>query len=462
MSFLAQFNDERRTMADALLSASSPHRWKQIIAPRIKAALEVGYCFKWIKQLEINPGIHSGLLIGSTLNDLLSDNEGKDKSAVDLEKPMSQPAQFHPVFDALKSRKNKSVETHVRKKTELFTNSETKDFSRSDCDVKTDPETIQSDQIRQVYTQQKTASVTSLQQWTNDASEQGKKVVKGNDKKLPLAGENSPRAPVKSINKKQNKYPAPQVLGKNKHQVRWHRQINRQIIKVLGCMNPKETGFKNKNASVLTNLTESDMSVWDRQLCQDSESSKRISIETLSAMQKPIYGEIQYESTTVERHFSNRKNEIETLSISERNIDTSSSSARNKELSLQQQLLNKEKSRQQIQNNSLSIPKAEETSPATNYERAKLKPIANKSANNQVEDAKKQETERYFPATETPEFPPVRKNIIEELQPSGKRTALKSEAKNATQMPIYLDEDELAETLKRIIDEQARRQGINV
>ena len=63
---------------------------------------------------------------------------------------------------------------------------------------------------------------------------------------------------------------------------------------------------------------------------------------------------------------------------------------------------------------------------------------------------------------EKPEFPPVLKMINEQLQKSGKRTALKSESQFIAEHQHELNDEQLAESFKRILDEQARRHGINV
>lgn len=60
-----------------------------------------------------------------------------------------------------------------------------------------------------------------------------------------------------------------------------------------------------------------------------------------------------------------------------------------------------------------------------------------------------------------PEFPPVAKVINEELQRSGLRTGLKSE-NNSPTAAAAVDDEDLAEALKRILDEQARQHGISV
>ena len=65
-----------------------------------------------------------------------------------------------------------------------------------------------------------------------------------------------------------------------------------------------------------------------------------------------------------------------------------------------------------------------------------------------------------------PEFPPVSKMINEQLQLqlqlSGKHTALKHETQLFAPHEHDMDDEKLAEALKRIIDQQARRHGINV
>ncbi len=455
MSLLTQFKDERRHISNALRGASSPHSWRQMIAPQVKSAMEIGYCFNWIKQVEIEPRLHSSLLVGECLSNMFCENEIEGDSQNITEKTSNLAAIKHPIFEAIKPGKEVFVASTSTKKKALFAGNKTETQASLTKGRKSTSKSnrVKNRQISQIYSQQKTVTVSCLNQWVNDRDQ---KLIKVNKEKAkePLSSQvKSPFSPVKLADKKQIRCLQPSLANKNHYRARWQQQINQRVEKILNCIQQKDWAAKSKQKTAFNETrTANKISTWEQQVCRENESSKRISTDLLRAIDKTQQKPSRDFTVLKERHYSKRLNEPKTLPEGESSSTWPSSS---RPESNRQSLKNKQASN----NSQLIVEQSQSTNKA---ELVTQKQKIDRANNQGVEDKNKKSRANEFPTIESPEFPPVKKHIIEELQASGKRTALKSETNKIEECGFELNEDELAETLKRIIDEQARRQGINV
>jgi len=445
MRFLAQFNHEKKTMTAAMRPASSPHYWKQIIAPQIKSALEVGYCFKWVKQLNINPKIRNGLLFGDQLSDLLEDKEIESDPPND--KTQSSRQSFRPIFDTDKSNHSQFTEN----------NRKVKARAKSDLELKKTVQKINQDQsnsskdkktkLKLVHKQQKTASVTCLQQWLDSAGKLNKTSPKlDSNRSLPI--KKISESLVRAIKPKQKNLTMPTLIKNKTHLENWQQQIDQQIKQSINKQKSKDIATKNKKPSFTRELQYDKKSAWKQHLSCNNDHTKRVPTNLLNQIQNKTSDLFQFKSPDLVPKTSLVNKELEAI-INNKKLQTN----------LAEQQTNKTpKIHHPKAQNKL---KKERTHSHENIVQDKLYSDSKQVAINQL-NAKKENSKADQPKNDSPEFPPIRNHIIDDLQPSGKRTALKSESNFEPKTSLNIDEYELAETLKRIIDEQARRQGINV
>jgi hypothetical protein len=170
VSFLSEFNTQRREMENAFQAATSPHSWRQIIAPRVRAAMDVKYCYSWIDQVNLEPEIQSRTGVGEYLSQMFA-NTPDNETTKETKSVARRPATQLPIFEAIRSRQAAAEDSEKANRkpsdqTEQNTQKSGKGhfssqgFSRKQCAS-----------VKQVYAQGQTAPKECLNRWIDDPTQ---------------------------------------------------------------------------------------------------------------------------------------------------------------------------------------------------------------------------------------------------------------------------------------------------
>ena len=447
-----------KNIANAFQQASSPHNWQKFTALETRKIPEINYCLNWVKNFDIKPQLRQTTSFGPCLSQLLK-NKQDDSDEQEQSRNHTKPMQHAPLSDNLSSENLKSQfspgkKTSNKKQNAVEANNLkcTSEKNQPKTEGKYSPEKNDKDkQIKQVLTQQKTATITHLKQ-CSDSSE--KKLASN---QAPSGKMQPTSKPVKLFKPKPDKKSCigPQaekpLFKKTEEQALWRQKAVRNINKILNA-NKLDNLSKKQNASPVETPSIETKKLWQQTVVQNTTRLKTIPTQTLKSIL-----ESKGVNERLNRPFSRTENSD--------SDSVSPSSSKDSKTHYNADSLNTEKKVATSESVTQTKPEKSkaETTIATQSDAAKSSSQEKASLSDKTQKAGNKTEMLANVLPEMPEHPPVKKLINEELQASGKRTPLVSESnENALLKELPIDEQQLAEALKRIIDEQARRQGINV
>ncbi|WP_157828050.1 hypothetical protein [Paraglaciecola sp. MB-3u-78] len=380
----------------------------------LKSSYSVLYGYQWLKDIKVESQLNHEPLLGKYLSEILDvsvDDLIQEAGKANLQRKPAPSAtetvqtKINPHQTWANASKKHASDTTTKSATKSAKFSE---ISQSKADR----------QLHQVMLQQKAAKVTSLRDWMQKSAASEKVISPALVNKSPHKNQKKLRQVVKGKTSNSSKNLTALACNSSK----WQQQINSNIQRIINQVLTNNVSLSSRQKQQLKqnvaiqNETNT-LPLWQQKIATGNHKVQA-SLETL---QYPLLKNEQ-----LVKH-SDKSNKTATAFVEQLAKSNRQRSARS-------------------QDN--PAPQLKQTvKPALSLKTSDAKPTT--LVRPEVEMAK-------------PEFPPVSKMINQQLQVSGKRTALMRESQLLTQHEHDLDDEKLAEALKRIIDQQARRHGINV
>lgn len=402
-------------MSQAMFCATSPQCWQRSMSQTLKSSYSAMYGYQWLKDIKIEPQLNHEPLLGKYLG-LVVDTSVDDPKE-QASKPSFQRKPAPPATDTAKKKTNpQQTWTNTSKKfaSETSTNKEKTKSARSSQKSESKAER----QLSQVMLQQKTAKVTFLRDWMQKSSSAEQVISPTLLSEPSYKNPRSDKQFVKTSTSDKSKTLTAQACDSSK----WQQQIGRNIQKIINRVVPSNVSLLGRKKrqlqrnSIIQNATNT-LPLWQQTLVIDN-LNVQASLDLLQC---------QFEQTEQLKKHSDSSNKG-TAGF----VDQIVKSKFQRSISPQDNAAPQQKQVVKPPSSLITNDKRPTTLLCSEVEMAK------------------------------PEFPPVSKMINEQLQVSGKHTALKHETQLFAPHEHDMDDEKLAEALKRIIDQQARRHGINV
>lgn len=442
MIALTDYHVSHKQITNSLEAAASPRVWQNTFSASVKKSFAVLHCYRWLKEYKTPaPSLQQTALLGDCLGQILS--EPSDEST-----PARPAPTFKRAFDTGKENTKKADRGSFKSGSKVASKSEgrsvdNKKIKAVDAGPKTDAKKVK--QLSQILNQQKTASVTSLQEWTKRDGKDHKHSNTPRNIKALRKNTN----PIASIKKNDHKAQSKILTKLPNSSKAWQQHITNCVRNVVG-QTQNLNDPKNKlggNSSIIGEISKT--ALWQKTLLsvgrqnsictqdlQDLISANPATSGVATLLkQKTILQEKASLPLSEFSHHSSLLSDFPLQNELKKNLQQKSTKASNHS--------HNESNFGEVAQN----PQAECLRSADTLQ-------------NTRSTSSKQEFLSKTP--DIPEFPPLSKMINKQLQASGKRTALKSESQLLPEHEHVLDDEQLAEALKRIIDQQARRHGINV
>jgi hypothetical protein len=404
----------QKQMAHAMFCARSPQCWQRSMSHTLKSTYSALYGYQWLKDIKVKPQLNHQPLLGKCLDQILDTSVDVPKEQ--LGKPAFQRKPAPPATETARGETNHQ---------QAWANTSEKVVS-APCTTKEKIESAQFSQkleskaerqLNQVMLQQKTAKVTSLRDWMEKSRTSEQFISSALSSKPSYKDHKNARQLIKTSTSKASKGFTAQACNSSK----WQQQINNNIQKIINPVLPNKVSLVSRQKqqrirhSIFQNQTNI-LPLWQQTLATDNHSV-RASLDTL-----------QYQFVKNERLEKHRAN------------------SHKKTTGVVDQIIKSNMQRSAEAQDNVAPQLKRTVTPASSLTTSDTLPTTQVCP--EVGMAK-------------PEFPPVSKMINQQLQVS-RRTALTGESQLLTQHEHDLDDEKLAEALKRIIDQQARRHGINV
>lgn len=447
-------------LAGCLHSACAPKGWQRSFAAQGRRAMSVMCRLTWIKQIRLESSLSRGPLLGRCLQEEMFNNGTR------REPPADKAPQRVPVQTLPENKSRRAVHGHSPVNT-AAANKGGKPLKQSSCRMPTGSSTAEKSQstercknLQQVLNLTKTVNQSELKNWSanirTDASadtctSKGGAAGRGESRSTTQANKQTARArcsfagqsPSNQLHT--NQHHTRVLAPHQKTTSRWRQQVEDQVKKNLRhftryCEDTETTSqYKSSRAPQYNE------SLWKTPLVNAANNlaknmSHRLTDGELMQLLETPTLRCQPLQFGADRTPSGKQAESPAQRKADTPFDQLIPTVReNKERTrTDSEMLNRE-------------PQAGEVDRSQRL--SQQEQSTNHSADSQPQ---REQTLR-----ESPEFPPLPKIINDELRPSGKRTPLKSE-NSAVQAINGLDEEELADALKRILDDQARRHGIKL